>query len=110
MPRRPKSKPSYRQHATEAEFQDTVTEMADRLGWRWHHETDSRRSEAGFPDLVLVHPNHGVLWLELKTAKGRVRAEQHNWIYALQQAGQRAFVVRPADLDAIELALRGELW
>lgn len=49
----------------EADFQRRVTDYCDHLGLKWHHETDSRRSKAGFPDLVIVGPG-GVVFLELK--------------------------------------------
>jgi hypothetical protein len=93
----------------ERQFQDTVVQMAGLLGWLVFHDQDSRRNVAGFPDLVLVHPEHGVLWLELKTMVGRVRADQRIWIDALVASGQRAYIVRPSDMDAIERLLRGAI-
>lgn len=99
------------QAMTEAELQDAICEMATRLGWRWNHTPDSRRSNPGLPDLILIHPEHGVLWLELKVQdprKGRVRKEQRVWLDTLRTAGQQAWVIRPADLDFVEQLLRGE--
>lgn len=96
---------------TEAELQDTIVQMAKALGWRVFHPYDARRSAPGYPDLTLVHPEHGVLWLELKVQdprKGRVRKEQQVWLDTLRTAGQRAYVIRPADLDFVERLLRGE--
>ncbi|MGN8245254.1 VRR-NUC domain-containing protein [Cellulomonas soli] len=83
---------------TEAVLQSRVLEDARRLGWRGYHTHDSRRSQPGFPDLVLVHPDRGVLFRELKTEKGRLRPEQRTWLDALTQAGQDAAVWRPSDL------------
>ena len=94
--------------ATERELQDTVVEMAERLGWETWHDNDSRRNKPGFPDLLLVHPERGAIWFELKSQAGRVRPEQRYWLDLLTAAGQRAMVVRPRDLDAVERLLRGE--
>lgn len=85
---------------TERQFQGTVEDMARMLGWRIYHTHDSRRSQPGFPDLVLVHPKHGVLWRELKTVKGRVSPAQRDWLADLMAAGEDADVWRPADLTS----------
>lgn len=89
---------------TEAQFQSTVIEMAKALGWRTYHTHDSRRSAPGFPDLVLVRDR--IVYLELKTATGKVSHDQADWIAALTAAGGTALVVRPQDINAIEHALR----
>lgn len=84
---------------TEKAFQSQVEQVARSLGWLVYHPHDSRRSEPGFPDLVLVHPAKGrLMFRELKTQRGRVRAEQTVWLAALAAAGQDAAVWRPADL------------
>lgn len=62
----------------EAVLQAQIEQLARTLGWLVYHTHDSRRSQAGFPDLVLVHARQRrVLWRELKTQKGRVRPEGH---------------------------------
>lgn len=83
---------------TEAQLQNHVQQLLDAGGWTWHHETDSRKSKAGFPDLVMVHPQHGVLWRELKTEKGRLRPDQTRWLDSLHSAGEDADVWRPRDV------------
>lgn len=94
---------------SEAQLQRAVEEMARALGWLTFHDSDSRRNPAGLPDLVCVHPDHGLLFLELKTVKGRIRPAQQQWIDLLTRAGQRAYVVRPTDMDMIEALFRGEI-
>lgn len=84
---------------SEAEFQATVIKDAKQLGWRVYHTHDSRRSNPGFPDLVLVRER--VIWAELKTAHGRVNAQQQAWIDRLQAAGQEAYLWRPQDIHEI---------
>lgn len=83
----------------EAVLQMRVEQHARTLGWLAYHTHDSRRSAAGFPDLVLVHDRQArVLYRELKTARGRVSPDQQRWLTALAAAGQDAAVWRPADL------------
>lgn len=93
---------------TEAQFQSALLEMGERLKWMCYHVYDSRRSVPGFPDIVAVHPDYGVVFLELKTVKGRVKPEQQRWIDTLTAAGQRAYIVRPTDMDFLESMFRGE--
>ena len=78
----------------ERQFQADVLDMARALDLLAYHTHDSRRSEPGFPDLVLVGPG-GVLYRELKTRTGRVQREQAKWLDALTAAGADAAVWRP---------------
>lgn len=96
---------------TEKQLQDVVTRLAGTLGWRAYHTHDSRRSQPGFPDLVLVHPRLKLtLWRELKTQKGKTSLAQDGWIRDLTAADQNAAVWRPIDYftGRIEAQLRGE--
>ncbi|MGP5219417.1 VRR-NUC domain-containing protein [Arthrobacter rhombi] len=89
---------------SEKEFQQQVVDAAKRLGWLAYHTHDSRRSEPGFPDLVLVHPVKGlVMFRELKTQKGRTSTAQDTWIKALRAAGQNVSIWRPADYVSREI-------
>lgn len=71
---------------TEAAFQKLVLDAARLFGWLWYHTRDSRGSAAGFPDLTLVRKGR-VLFVELKTASGRLRAEQIVWAERLAAVG-----------------------
>src|SRR5262252_4192229 len=88
----------------EAGLLEHLRALARRHGWLCYHTHDSRRSEAGFPDLVLCRPPsaHGpgrLLFLECKTSTGQVTAEQATWLSVLAQVpGVVARVVRPQDL------------
>lgn len=68
---------------SEAAFQTQVLNLAGYYGWKAYHTHDSRRSQAGFPDLVLVRGPE-LIFAELKTDTGRVRPEQQEWIGALE--------------------------
>jgi hypothetical protein len=100
--------PAYLDQCTEKQFQDLIIEAAVANGWLVYHTHDSRRSQPGFPDLVLAKPGRSLCFLEVKTAKGRVSAEQGKWIETINAAGYQdvaAKVVRPADWDWIARAL-----
>lgn len=91
---------------SERVFQTRVEELCRWLRLRFHHETDSRRSRAGFPDLVIVGPA-GVIFAELKTDKGHLRPEQRDWIRDLVRApGVQAFVWRPNQWPDIQRTLQ----
>lgn len=86
---------------TEREFQSQVIGLASFYGWRHYHTHDSRRSPAGFPDLVLVRGEE-LIFAELKTEKGRVRLEQVEWMAALEHVpGVDVFLWRPSDFDGL---------
>lgn len=80
----------------EAQWQERITDLCDLLGLKWHHETDSRKSKSGFPDLVICGLN-GVIFAELKTEKGRVTAAQEEWLAMLINARVECYVWRPSD-------------
>ena len=82
-----------------------VIELAGYLGWRHYHTHDSRRSSAGFPDLVLVRGDR-LMFVELKSERGKVSKEQDEWLDALRATGIEAKVYRPSEWAAIERRLR----
>lgn len=87
---------------TEAQFQSTVEFIAQNHGWLCYHTRDSRRSNPGFPDLVLVKAGRSVIFAELKTNTGKLRPEQRAWLSALNDAGASTFIWRPDDIDDID--------
>ena len=88
----------------EKDLQRAVTDLCDLMGILWWHDNDSRRNNSGLPDLILV--GESVLWVELKSAKGRLRDGQKAWIEALEAAGQAVAVWRPDDLRSGEITSR----
>jgi hypothetical protein len=81
----------------EAELQVNVTTLARDLGIWFYHPYDSRRSEKGWPDLVLVGPG-GALFRELKRESGRLTPEQRRVGSMLTHAGLNWSTWRPRDL------------
>lgn len=67
---------------TEKQLQQAVVACARLLGWRVYHTYDSRRSEPGFPDLCMAR-NGFVIFAELKTAAGKLRPGQRDWLLDL---------------------------
>ena len=101
---------------SEAELQKAVIELAQRLGYRVAHfrpaltqtgrwVTAVQGDGAGFVDLVLARKGV-VLFIELKSKKGRVSDAQEAWLSELPRGF--TFVFRPGDwLDGtIETVLR----
>ncbi len=95
----------------EKDFQKHVLEVAETFGWDWHHETDSTKSKAGFPDLVMwnTEPSR-LLIVELKTDKGRLSKRQKEVIgdlgFISQVAGFEVYIWRPKQWDLIVQILK----
>jgi hypothetical protein len=89
----------------ERSFQRQVIAYAEIRGWRWYHVPDSRRSTAGFPDLVLVRRPR-VVWAELKSQRGKATEDQRDWLDDLRASGQHVYLWRPSDWPEIEKVLR----
>lgn len=94
---------------TEAALERAVEEAATLSRWRVYHTRDSRGSNPGFPDLVLVRRGR-LIFAELKTERGRVSPDQKGWLEALEfvgdlvqmphdrgEVGVEVYVWRPAD-------------
>ena len=92
---------------SERELQAAVEGLLDLRGWRWFHDEDSRRNNGGLPDLVAVRRGR-VVFIELKTTRGRVRTEQRAWLEELWMGDVETYLFRPRDWHAgtIEEVLR----
>ena len=90
---------------TEAAFQGQVVELAQLHRWHVYHTFDSRRSHAGFPDLILLKGPRQ-LAVELKSPAGRLTPAQERWLDAFRAVRTtEAAVWRPADWSRLEAAL-----
>lgn len=102
---------------SERQFQAAVLDVARLQGWRVFHAHDSRRQikpgvhvgdrdAAGFPDLVLCRPPR-LLVAELKSARGRLRPEQREWLGLFEQLERvESYLWRPADWENVVEILR----
>lgn len=103
----------------EKDFQQTLIEAARAWGWLVGFTHDSRHSETGEPDLRMVHRHQRrVVFIEVKTDKGRVRKGRWNkkatrwlpgqdeWAETLMCCpGVEYYLWRPTDWPEIELVL-----
>lgn len=102
---------------TEAGFQQAVVELATLRGWLCYHTHDSRRSNAGYPDLTLAR-HRRLVFAELKSETGRVAPAQRLWLDALlavcadwpdpcsERCPVEVYVWRPSDWPEVEAVLR----
>lgn len=90
---------------TEKEFQASIVELAHLCGWWVFHVHDSRRSQPGWPDLVLLRAPEAV-FAEVKTDRGRVSTQQNAVIDELQACDLEVHVWRPRDWQTVERRLR----
>lgn len=86
---------------SEREFMAQVVAFAKLHGWKVYHTHDSRRSESGFPDLVMVRRGE-ILFAELKVGKGKPTDAQWAWLCDLREAHAQAWVWRPEHWQTIE--------
>lgn len=101
---------------SEKAFAQQVVDLAQLMGWRCYRTHDSRRSPAGFPDLVLVKPPR-LIFAELKTEIGKVTPDQMAWMHDLTaieiatayDGGSvvSCYLWRPCAWDEIERTLTG---
>ena len=82
----------------ESDLQEQVLTAAHYLGWTLRYHTfDSRKSAAGFPDLVLCRPPR-VLFVELKSEQGKLTSDQERWAVGLRACpGVEFFIWRPSN-------------
>ena len=90
---------------TEADLLRNVRELAHTYGWLTYHTWNSRHSEPGFPDLVMVKDRR-LIFAELKSGQGMPTAEQLTWLKSLRRASVEVYMWRPSDIDEIAEVLR----
>ena len=92
---------------TEKELQAAVIELAHLYGWFVAHFRPAQNARGdwrtpvaadgkGFPDLVMVRREQ-LMFVELKSAKGRLSPEQEIWIAKLDDTCAEVFVWYPKD-------------
>ena len=103
---------------TENGFQQAVIDYARLMDWSLYHTYDSRRSDDGFPDLVMVR-NSDLIIAEVKSETGRLKLKgrttksgrkmlsQLEWLEAFAQCPcVEVYLWRPRDWPFIEKRLK----
>lgn len=91
---------------SERDFQQQIIDLATLRGWLVYHTHDSRRSQPGFPDLVMARGAR-LIFAEIKSERGMPSDEQSRWLAALFEAQAEAYVWRPSSWPEIAAALGG---
>lgn len=97
--------PHERPKLSEKQFMAQVVRYARLMGWRCFHAFDSRRSEPGLPDLLLLRRPR-LLFVELKSQRGTLTDAQYATLIELRACGQETHFWRPDDWPKIERILR----
>ena len=79
---------------TEKELQANIVRLATFRGWYHYHTYSSKKSVRGWPDLVLCKPPK-LLFVELKSARGRLTPDQEHWLNLLNQTGAFTYIWKP---------------
>ncbi len=95
---------SFVSRLSEKQFMQMVIDLAKLRRWFVFHVHDSRRSVAGFPDLVLLRPPQKIV-AELKVGKNKPTAEQNLWLNLFEECGVPAYVWTEKDWLEIETVL-----
>lgn len=90
---------------TEKELRESIQKAAQDLGWHYHYTWTQIHSSKGCPDLELLRDGKMFRW-ELKSQKGKVTDEQHEYMSFLGLVpGIDVRVVRPSNLEQAYRAL-----
>ena len=90
---------------SERDYQKQIVELAETLGWRVYHTHDSRRSNPGFPDLVLVRDSR-LVFIEVKRQSGKLSLAQKDWLTALSEVAEvTTLIARPSDWEQVASCL-----
>ena len=100
------SVPAPAEDVSEKQFMAEVVRFARRNNWLIYHTTNSRKSAAGFPDLILIRGNRLIV-AELKVARNEPTPAQERWLCAFHGAGVKAYLWRPEHWGEIIETLKG---
>lgn len=90
--------------ADEAAFQAWLNGLARSLGWLVYHTRDSRRSEPGFLDTVLLRETPDaarLLVAELKMEGNKPTPAQRQWLRLFERAGAEVYTWWPEHMPDI---------
>lgn len=89
----------------EKQFQADVWKEFKRCGWaKKYHTHNSRKSDAGFPDLVIGRRGQ-IIVAELKVGDNKPSEDQVEWLNLFKLAGIPTYLWYPADFaDVVAVA------
>lgn len=95
---------------TEKAFFSQVEDLLKRFQWEFEHTFEqsvyARRTTKGFPDIVACRPPR-LLFIELKSEKGKVTEAQQEWLDALKATGKvEVYLWKPSQFEEIVELLR----
>ena len=88
-----------------SKFEQDVISAGKTAGWLVYHTHDSRRSEPGFPDAVMVRGEDS-FFPEVKCGADTTSEDQIKWLLALRRAGHNVCLVRDTPPPKRERALK----
>ncbi len=91
---------------SEKDFQSNVVQLAEPCGWLVYHTFNSRRSQRGFPDLVMVHARRRLLVVAELKVNTPLSAEQYFWLMTFLMITPHVYLWHPEDMVFIEKLLR----
>ena len=96
---------------SEAAFLKQICAIAKLRGWLIYHAKPAQvgerwathfQGDAGFPDLILLHPVSGrLLAVELKAERGKLSPLQKRWLMAFDAGSHFNSVWKPSDMEYI---------
>lgn len=92
---------------SEKEFLQQIMTLCKLTGTLVYHTHDSRHSQSGFPDLVMIKEGR-LTFAELKSESGKLTVEQAVWLEELKRVTEPPVVRlwRPSDWLEIERLLQ----
>ena len=93
----------------EATFTQQVVRTLQFNGWLVSHHPDSRKlvGDAGLPDIVAVHPKHGVMFAELKMEYNKLSIAQQHWKSTIAKTSAGYYVWKPENWKDIKKIASG---
>jgi hypothetical protein len=91
---------------TERDLSSQVYDLLSLTGWSRYHTYRSKHSRAGYPDESCWRAGDRHIWLELKSAKGKLSAAQKQTIGEMLAAGDEVYVIRPDSIEDLVAVLR----
>lgn len=104
-------------HISHKKFDAMIEQLALTTGWKPYHTYDSRRSDKGFPDWILIKENNTgkqrrkneLIAAELKVGKDKPTPDQLLWLQAFAAVpGCHSYIWRIEDWDKIAALLQGK--